>query len=100
LLLCLQEFTVIKEDTPLGQLQLYLNGKKLNTNGTLCSEGVKPGDLLYLKQLDDNDANIDDISYADAFVPSKKQSSLSSGGFQGTALFGDGGTLMSEIDLT
>ena len=59
LLLCLQEFTVIKEDAQLGRLQLYMNGKKLVTTGTLFSEGVKPGSLLYLKQLDENDQDIE-----------------------------------------
>ena len=36
-----------------------MNGKKLVTTGTLFSEGVKPGSLLYLKQLDENDQDIE-----------------------------------------
>ena len=84
LLLCLQEFTIIKEDAQLGRLQLYMKGRKLSSTGTLFSEGkgvhrcchfwvvlicfffyivffagVTPGALLYLKQLDENDENID-----------------------------------------
>ena len=39
LLLCLQEFTIIKEDAQLGRLQLYMKGRKLSSTGTLFSEG-------------------------------------------------------------
>ena len=58
-LLAIQEFTTLAEDISMGRLQFWLDGKKLASTGTLFSEGVKPGAIVYLKVLPENDEEIE-----------------------------------------
>ena len=68
ILLCVEKFTVLPENVQLGRLQLWMNGNKLSTSGTLFSEGVKPGALIYVKVLEENDMEIEGVSFSFCFA--------------------------------
>lgn len=84
----MEEFTMAS-NVKLGMLQLFLGQRRLRSDGTLRSEGVCAGDLLYLRVLSADHPDVEEIDILDAFggqASGCKTTSSPERGFAGTAL--------------